>query len=87
MHTRQPRFSLLLLAYLAFVSLGLPDGLIGVGWPSIRSDFAVPTEAVGLLLAASTTGYLTSSIAAGFSIARLGWAGCWPAAPRWPALP
>lgn len=72
MRTRQPRFSLLLLAYLAFVSLGLPDGLIGVGWPSIRSDFAVPTEAVGLLLAASTTGYLTSSIAAGFSIARLG---------------
>ncbi|MEV4756520.1 MFS transporter [Micromonospora sp. NPDC049559] len=69
---RATRLSLLVLAYLAFVSLGLPDGLLGVGWPSIRSEFRVPTEAVGLLLTAGTAGYLTSSIAAGFSIARLG---------------
>ncbi|WDZ82202.1 MFS transporter [Micromonospora cathayae] len=67
-----PRASLLLLAYLAFVSLGLPDGLLGVGWPSMRSEFGVPTEAVGLVLTALTTGYLTSSVVAGFSIARLG---------------
>lgn len=66
------RTSLLILAYFAFISLGLPDGLIGVGWPSIRSDFHVPTEAVGLLLFAGTAGYLTSSVAAGFTIARLG---------------
>ncbi|MFI6266410.1 MFS transporter [Micromonospora sp. NPDC051006] len=67
-----PRASLLLLAYLAFVSLGLPDGLIGVGWPSIRADFGVPTEAVGLVLTAGTAGYLTSSVLAGFTLARLG---------------
>ncbi|MER5701535.1 MFS transporter [Micromonospora sp. NPDC002296] len=67
-----PRASLLLLAYLAFVSLGLPDGLIGVGWPSIRADFDVPTEAVGLVLTAGTVGYLTSSVLAGFTLARLG---------------
>ncbi|WP_243704988.1 sugar MFS transporter [Micromonospora sp. KC723] len=67
-----PRASLLLLAYLAFVSLGLPDGLIGVGWPSIRADLGVPTEAVGLLLTAGTAGYLTSSVLAGFTLARLG---------------
>ncbi|MFG1885016.1 MFS transporter [Micromonospora sp. NPDC049102] len=67
-----PRAALLLLAYLAFVSLGLPDGLLGVGWPSIRADFGVPTEAVGLLLAAGTVGYLTSSVLAGFTLARLG---------------
>lgn len=67
-----PRLALLLLAYLAFISLGLPDGLIGVGWPSIRSDFAVPTEAVGLILTTGTAGYLTSSVLAGFTIARLG---------------
>ncbi|MEV4200494.1 MFS transporter [Micromonospora globbae] len=68
----RPRAALLLLAYLAFVSLGLPDGLIGVGWPSIRADFGVPTEAVGLVLAAGTAGYLTSSVLAGFTLARLG---------------
>ncbi|PWU44931.1 MFS transporter, partial [Micromonospora globispora] len=67
-----PRASLLLLAYLAFVSLGLPDGLIGVGWPSIRADLGVPTEAVGVVLTAGTIGYLTSSVLAGFTLARLG---------------
>ena len=72
MSSLRPSPGLLLLAYLAFVSLGLPDGLLGVGWPSIRSDFAAPTAAVGLLLTASTTGYLTSSVAAGFTVARLG---------------
>jgi fucose permease len=66
------RTSLLVLAYLAFVSLGLPDGLLGVGWPSIRSDFTVPTESVGLLLTSGTVGYLVSSVVAGFTIARLG---------------
>ncbi|MET8320362.1 MFS transporter [Micromonospora sp. NPDC005189] len=68
----RPRASLLLLAYLAFVSLGLPDGLLGVGWPSIRGDFGVPTEAVGLVLTAGTIGYLTSSVLAGFTLARVG---------------
>ncbi|WP_433392556.1 MFS transporter [Micromonospora sp. KLBMP9576] len=72
MSTTPPRASLLLLAYLAFVSLGLPDGLIGVGWPSIRADFGVPTGAVGLVLTAGTAGYLTSSVLAGFTLARLG---------------
>ncbi|MFG2057397.1 MFS transporter [Micromonospora sp. NPDC048930] len=67
-----PRPSLLLLAYLAFVSLGLPDGLIGVGWPSIRVDLGVPTEAVGVVLTAGTMAYLTSSVLAGFTLARLG---------------
>jgi fucose permease len=66
------RGSLLLLAYFAFISLGLPDGLIGVGWPSIAPDLGVPLDAVGLLLIAGTTGYITSSVAAGFTIARLG---------------
>jgi fucose permease len=66
------RGSLLLLAYLGFISLGLPDGLLGVGWPSIRDDFGVPTAAVGFVLAVATAGYLTSSVAGGFTIARLG---------------
>jgi fucose permease len=63
---------LLILAYFAFISLGLPDGLLGVAWPSIAGDFRVATEAVGLLLIASTTGYFISSVAAGFTIARVG---------------
>lgn len=68
----RPRASLLLLAYLGFVSLGLPDGLLGVAWPSIRGDFDTPTEAVGWVLTAGTVGYLTSSVLAGFTLARIG---------------
>jgi fucose permease len=66
------RTSVLLLAYFAFISLGLPDGLLGVAWPSMAAEFRVGTDAVGLLLFAATAGYLVSSVAAGFSLARLG---------------
>jgi fucose permease len=66
------RGSLLLLAYLGFISLGLPDGLLGVGWPEIRDTFGVPTAAVGFVLTVGTAGYLISSVAGGFTIGRLG---------------
>ncbi|WP_102125380.1 MFS transporter [Deinococcus planocerae] len=61
-----PRRPLLaLLAFLAFISLGLPDGLLGVSWPSIRGDFGVPLDALGLLAAVQMAGYLTSSFLSG----------------------
>ena len=41
-----PKTLLALLAFLAFVSLGLPDGLLGVSWPSIRGDFGLLRTAV-----------------------------------------
>ena len=59
------RTSLALLAFLAFISLGLPDGLLGVAWPSIRREFGVPLDALGLLLTFATAGYLTSSFLSG----------------------
>lgn len=61
----QPRALLALLAFLAFVSLGLPDGLLGVSWPSIRADFGLPLESLGVLVAISTSGYLVSSFLSG----------------------
>lgn len=69
--TRQ-KLGLVLLAYIAFISLGLPDGLLGVAWPSIRADFNRPLDSLGLLLIAVTAGYLTSSFTSGQSMARLG---------------
>ena len=60
-----------LLAFLAFVSLGLPDGLLGVSWPSIRGDFGVPLESLGLLVAVTTAGYLASSFLSGVILRRL----------------
>jgi len=67
-----PRLSLILLAYIAFVALGLPDGLLGVGWPSIRAGFSIPLDAIGMFLTACVTGYMTSSFLSGFLLSRIG---------------
>ena len=61
------KVNLLLLAYVAFVTLGLPGALLGVAWPTMRADFSLPLDAVGLLFISTTIGYLASS----FIIARL----------------
>jgi fucose permease len=67
-----PKIGLVLLAYLAFIALGMPDGLLGVAWPSIRAEFSIPLDAVGLLISTVVTGYLISSFSSGPLIARLG---------------
>lgn len=40
---------LLAVIYLAFISLGLPDSLLGAAWPTIRVDFDVPLSYMGLV--------------------------------------
>jgi fucose permease len=60
-----------LLAFVAYVSLGLPDGLLGVAWPSMRRDFALPLDSLGALLVSTTIGYLTSSFFGGRLMAHL----------------
>ena len=42
------------LSFLGFVALGLPDGLLGVAWPSLRSEFSQPIGAIAFLLADGT---------------------------------
>jgi len=66
------KIGLVLLAYIAFIALGMPDGLIGVGWPSIRAGFQIPLDALGLLMFTSTTGYLTASFLSGYLLRKLG---------------
>ncbi|MCA9960364.1 MAG: MFS transporter [Anaerolineales bacterium] len=50
----------------------MPDGLLGIAWPSMRVDFGIPLDSLGMLLFASVTGYMTSSFLSGFLIARMG---------------
>ena len=69
---RHPRLGVILLAFVAFIALGLPDGLLGVGWPSIRAGFSVPLDAIGLFLLTVVAGYTTSSFLSGFLLARMG---------------
>jgi len=63
---------LIVLAYIAFISLGMPDGLFGVAWPSIREDFLLRLDSVGAFFFAGTTGYMLSSFFSGKVMARLG---------------
>ena len=67
-----PKIGLVILAYVAFIALGMPDGLLGVAWPSIRHSFAIPLDAIGMLITASVAGYMTSSFLSGPLLARLG---------------
>ncbi len=59
--------NLLILAYIAFVALGLPVSLMGVAWPTLRVEFSQPLDALGILGISFTIGYLIST----FLIARL----------------
>ena len=38
---------LLAIIYLTFISLGLPDSLLGSAWPGIYQDFSVPISYAG----------------------------------------
>src|SRR5512138_1756886 len=67
-----PKIGLIILAYIAFISLGMPDGLLGVAWPSIRASFSIPLDAAGMLLTAVVVGYMTSSFSSGALISRMG---------------
>lgn len=67
-----PRLGLIILAYVAFIALGMPDGLLGVAWPSIREGFSIPLDALGSLMFASIAGYLASSFLSGRLISILG---------------
>ena len=56
---------IILISYLAFISLGLPDGLLGVGWPFMSERLNVPLDSLGVLLIAFVAGYLATSTTAG----------------------
>ena len=66
------RLGPVLLAYAAFVALGMPDGLLGIAWPTMRADFGMPIDALGMLLIAAVTGYMTSSFLSGPLVSRVG---------------
>ncbi len=69
------KMGLIVLIYIAFISLGLPDGLLGVAWPGMRDSFGLPLDALGILILAFTGGYLTSSFFNGVLIKKMGIAG------------
>lgn len=56
-------YSLLLaLIYLAFISLGLPDSLLGSGWPVMHAELAVPVSSMGVVSMVISGGTIVSSL-------------------------
>lgn len=72
MTARRTSAALLLLACLAFISLGLPDALLGVAWPSMRGEFALSQALLGAPLALSAVAYFLSGLLAGRLMKALG---------------
>lgn len=57
-------YSLLLaIIYIAFVSLGLPDALVGAGWPVMQQDLGVPVAFAGIITMIIASGTIFSSLA------------------------
>ena len=56
-------FSLLLLIiYVAFISLGLPDALLGSAWPVMQVEMNVPISYAGIISAVTSVGTIVSSL-------------------------
>ena len=56
-------YSLLLaLIYLAFISLGLPDSLLGSGWPVMHAELGVPVSSMGVVSMVISGGTIVSSL-------------------------
>lgn len=53
---------LIIISFIAFISLGLPDGLLGIAWPSISHKLGISLEKLGLVLMAFVAGYLSASL-------------------------
>jgi len=53
---------LLAIIYLAFISLGLPDSLLGSAWPSMYGGFGVPVSYAGIVSMIIAAGTILSSL-------------------------
>ena len=67
---------LLVIVYIAFISLGVPDSLIGSAWPAIYPDMNMPVEAISgitLLISGSTvlSGFISTGVLNRFGTAKV----------------
>lgn len=60
------------IAFGGFVILGLPTGMLGIAWPSIRAELDAPLAGLGVVLAAMTVTEFGSSALSGLVRQRFG---------------
>jgi len=63
---------LLAIIYLAFISLGLPDSLLGSAWPAMYHEFGTPVSYAGILSMIIAAGTIISSLQSDRLTRRLG---------------
>lgn len=63
---------LITVIYLAFISLGLPDSLLGSAWPSMYQSFDVPVSFAGIISMIIAGGTIVSSLMSYKLIRKLG---------------
>ncbi len=63
---------LLVIIYLAFISLGLPDSLLGSGWPVMQEELCVPISYAGIISMIICFGTIISSLLADRAISKFG---------------
>ncbi len=63
---------LLAVIYLAFISLGLPDSLLGSAWPVMHADLGAPLSAMGAVTMIISAGTVVSSLMSDFLTRKLG---------------
>ena len=63
---------LLVIIYLAFISLGLPDSLLGSAWPVMHMEFGVPISYAGAVSMMIAAGTILSSLLSDHLTRRLG---------------
>ncbi len=66
-------YSLMLaIIYLSFVSLGLPDSLLGAAWPIMRGELGVPLSYMGIIYMIVSCGTIVSSLFSDRVLSKLG---------------
>lgn len=63
---------LLAVLYLSFISLGLPDSMLGAAWPTMHLDFGVPVSYAGIVSVIIALGTVVSSLMSDRITRRLG---------------
>ena len=56
---------LLVIIYLAFISMGLPDSLLGSAWPAMYKEFGAPVSYAGIISMIIAAGTIFSSLQSG----------------------
>lgn len=64
--------TLLVIIYLAFIGLGLPDSLLGSAWPAMQIDLGAPLGMAGAISMVVTGGTIVASLTSGRMIRRFG---------------